>query len=130
MKGLRSCNGLTTQTSEQQATEVENLKSLVYTWFSSGRSSEEMTKGTANETAVLAAFSSQEFTSTIFECGMLKANRRWLVCSPDGVAIIDKKFLRNFGLPDAGLEGAGVDQTRNRFTLLLRKSRLMSRSQL
>ena len=89
---FRRAIGLPLQTAEQDVSTAREFQSLVASWFGMFRSTEEMMRGTANESAALAALSAKPFVKAVFECGMLaKSNASWLACSPDGIALIDTK---------------------------------------
>lgn len=55
--------------------------------------------GTADENAVLRAFSAKPFAKFVFECGMIaKADLPWMACSPDGLAIIETSKIAGYSL--------------------------------
>jgi hypothetical protein len=65
------------------------LEMLMSSWFTRARSTREMVIGTKNESAVLTAFSRNNYMEQVFECGLLEClNLPWLAASPDGVAVL------------------------------------------
>jgi transposase-like protein len=76
------------------------LRDLVQSWFSTSRSTDEMKRGTANESAVLAALKRKRFVKALYEGGMFaKRETPWLACSPDGICLLEIDGF-NFGNED------------------------------
>ena len=95
---FRRAIGLPLQTAEQDVSPAQKFQSLVASWFGMFRLTEEMMRGTVNETASLAALSAKPFVKAVFECGMLaKSDASCLASSPDGIALIDTKYSFSTG---------------------------------
>lgn len=88
-RNVRECLGLFPFIPENELLLADMLALFVTTWFSSSRSTEQMMRGTANESPAFSALSKMSFVTALFGCSMLsKKGEEWLACSPDELALI------------------------------------------
>lgn len=82
------------QPNESAWSSRDVMRSLHYYWFSSRRSTEPMTRGSANERVVILSLKYKPFIASLFECGMVSLKSDPLTaCSPDVISFtIPKKF--------------------------------------
>ena len=66
------------------------LETLSKSWFSTSRSTEEMTRGTVNENAVINTIGNHVYVDSVHGVGMLcNKERSWIAASPDAIADFD-----------------------------------------
>lgn len=75
-------------------------------WFSATCSTEAMKRGSVNEYAVISALSQKEYIVDVFECGMSEmCDDNYLACPPDGIAVIDLRWLVERAINMGGVIG-------------------------
>ncbi|PXF43284.1 hypothetical protein BWQ96_06981 [Gracilariopsis chorda] len=102
---FRSILRLPASSGTEETTMPQWFERFYKGWFSTKTSTEAMMRGSANECAVLSALRAKPFVTAVFEVGMLAVKeRRFLSCSPDGIAVLDTSIYDSEGVGEVTMQ--------------------------